>query len=315
MDGKPRVSVIIGIFNGERFLAETVASVFAQTCTDWELLLVDDGSADQSAGIARRYAEQHPQSVRYLEHFGHRRRGQGATRNLGIKHATGEFIAILDHDDVWLPRKLERQVALLDSYPEVAIVCGASRYWYSWAGAAPGQDADYEQSLGVPPNRIYRPPDLLKPTLSEQVIPPIPTDMMFRKESICNLGGFEESFIGALSMFEDQAFLVKIYANLQVYISDECWDLYRIHPDQHCAKVIRSGRKLETEYFFLSWASEYLAMQGLLDSEIEAIIRRRKWPYDHPLFARAKRAGKLLAAKARRAIHRRWDEQPGSEID
>ena len=66
------VSVVTIFLNAERFLDEAVASVFAQTLTDWELLLVDDGSTDGSSEIARRYAHSHPTKVRYLEHEGHR---------------------------------------------------------------------------------------------------------------------------------------------------------------------------------------------------------------------------------------------------
>lgn len=298
MDGKARVSVVVSILNAERFLTETIESVFAQTYKNWELLLVDDGSTDGSTRIAQGYAAKFPQAVRFLEHYKHNRRGQGASRNLGIGNATGEYIATLDHDDVWLPNKLERQVAILDSHPEAALVYGATQYWHSWAGDGSALEADYVQAPGVPANRIYEPPDLLKLTLSEQIVPPIPTDFMFRKDSICNLGGFEESFIGALSMFEDQAFLVKVYAALPVYVSDECWDRYRIHPDQHCAKVIRSGKKPDTEHFFLSWVSEYLEFQDATDVEIEAIISHRMRPYRHPILDRLKR----VVPKARRAI-------------
>jgi glycosyltransferase involved in cell wall biosynthesis len=295
MNGGPRVSVIISILNAERFLAETIESVFAQTFKNWELLLIDDGSTDDSAAMAQGYAAKYPQSVRYLEHYGHRRRGQGASRNLGIRGAAGEFVATLDHDDIWLPNKLERQVAILDAHPGAAMVYGSTQYWHSWEGSASGFEADYVQLPGIPANRVYEPPDLLKPILSEQITPPVPSDLMFRKKNIFSLGGFEESFIGALSMYEDQAFLVKVYTALPVFVSDECWDRYRIHPDQLCARVIRAGRKPDTEYFFLTWVLEYLEFQGIADAEIEAILRSRMWPHHHPFLNR-------LGAKARRTI-------------
>src|SRR5919198_1004258 len=105
----PLVSAIIIFLNAERFIQEAIESVFAQTYDAWELLLVDDGSTDGSTAIARRYAEQHPGKVRYLEHNGHQNRGKSASRNLAIRNCTGEYIAFLDADDVWLPRKLEQQ--------------------------------------------------------------------------------------------------------------------------------------------------------------------------------------------------------------
>src|ERR1051325_5362212 len=102
-DENPLVSVIVPFLNGAKFIREAIESVFSQTYQNWELILVDDGSTDSSSGIARQYAELHPGRVRYLEHEGHQNRGQAPARNLGIRHAAGEFFAFLDCDDIWLP--------------------------------------------------------------------------------------------------------------------------------------------------------------------------------------------------------------------
>src|SRR3990172_11731590 len=124
MSEKPLVSVIIIFYNEERFIEEALECVFAQTYTNWELLLVDDGTTDNSTAIAQRYAEKYPEKVYYLEHPGHQNRGMSATRNLVIANAKGEFIAFLDADDVWLPHKLERQLAIIESQPDAAMVYG-----------------------------------------------------------------------------------------------------------------------------------------------------------------------------------------------
>ncbi|MDJ0799822.1 MAG: glycosyltransferase family 2 protein, partial [Calothrix sp. MO_167.B12] len=101
-DDKHFISCIIIFFNaGEQFFIEAIESVFAQTYENWELLLVDDGSTDGSTEIALRYAQKYPEKVRYLEHKEHQNRGMSATRNLGIRHAKGEYITFLDADDVW----------------------------------------------------------------------------------------------------------------------------------------------------------------------------------------------------------------------
>src|SRR5918994_2063107 len=105
MSGKSLVSCIVIFLDEERFIEEAIKSVFAQTYENWELLLVDDGSTDGSTQIALRYAERHPGKVRYLEHPGHQNRGMSASRNLGISQAKGEYVALLDADDVWLPHK------------------------------------------------------------------------------------------------------------------------------------------------------------------------------------------------------------------
>ncbi|MCZ6672445.1 MAG: glycosyltransferase family A protein, partial [Verrucomicrobia bacterium] len=134
MNAKPLVSVIIIFLNEERFFKEAIESVLAQTYDNWELLLVDDGSTDDSSFIARHYASQRPDQIHYLEHEGHANLGMSASRNLGVRHATGQYISYVDGDDVWIANKLERQVAILDSHPEAVMVYGPVQLWYSWTG-------------------------------------------------------------------------------------------------------------------------------------------------------------------------------------
>ena len=107
------VSIIVPIYNAERFLAEAIDSVLAQTYTDWELLLIDDGSTDRSTEIAQQYAASNPERIHFLEHSGRRNFGVCSSRNLGIGRSRGEYIALLDADDVWLPSKLAEQIALM----------------------------------------------------------------------------------------------------------------------------------------------------------------------------------------------------------
>ena len=113
--GSPRVSPIVIFLDAKSFFGEAIESIIGQDYADWELLLVDDGSTDGTADIARRYAELDSQRIRYLSHPGHENRGMSASRNLGIREARGEYLAFLDADDTWLPGKLTRQVAILDS--------------------------------------------------------------------------------------------------------------------------------------------------------------------------------------------------------
>jgi len=132
MNNIHQVSVITIFLNAEKFIHEAIESVFAQTYDNWDLWLVDDGSTDASAEIARRFANQQSRKVRYLEHVGHKNRGMSASRNLGIRNANGRYSAFLDADDVWLPEKLERQVPILESQPQVAMVYGPTEYWHNW---------------------------------------------------------------------------------------------------------------------------------------------------------------------------------------
>ena len=110
----PLVSVIIPVYNGERYLAEAVESALAQSYRPIEVIVVDDGSTDGTAEIARSFEE-----VRYV---GQTNQGQAAAMNAGIKTARGEFISFLDADDLWPPNKLSVQIDYLLNHPNVAYV-------------------------------------------------------------------------------------------------------------------------------------------------------------------------------------------------
>jgi glycosyltransferase involved in cell wall biosynthesis len=292
MSKNPLVSVIIIFLNGEKFIQEAIESVWAQTYDHWELLLVDDGSTDQSTEMTRLYAQQYPGKVRYLEHAGHQNRGMSATRNVGIRHASGELIAFLDADDVWLPQKLERQVALLRSQPEAAMVYGATQYWSSWTGNPEDAARDYVPVLGVQPDTLFRPPRLI--TLLYplgKATAPCPSDLMVRREIIDCVGGFEESFTGKYQLYEDQAFLAKVYLKGGVFVSSECWDRYRLHADSCMAVVKRAHQYHCVRRYFLHWLEAYLSREGVKDTEIRKALKTAIWPYRHPIWRRLLRRG------------------------
>jgi glycosyltransferase involved in cell wall biosynthesis len=92
VEEKPLVSAVIIFKNDEKYLREAIESVFSQTYQMWELILVNDGSTDESTAIAQRYAVDYPVRVRYLEHLGRQNRGKWKSRILGAGNAIGEFI-------------------------------------------------------------------------------------------------------------------------------------------------------------------------------------------------------------------------------
>ena len=115
--GDRLVSVMIGVYNGERYLGEAIESVLAQTHSPVELIVVDDGSTDGSGEIAASYGP----SVRCIRQ---ERGGMAASRNRAIREASGDFFAFLDADDRFPPAKLERQLAVFDAEPELDVVYG-----------------------------------------------------------------------------------------------------------------------------------------------------------------------------------------------
>ncbi len=120
---KPLVSCIVPVFNGERYLAEALDSIFAQTWRPVEVIVVDDGSTDGSAQIAAGYGAE----VSYIHQAN---AGPAAARNRGLDAARGEFIAFLDADDLWHKEKLVRQMAHFDARPELDL-CSAhvENFW------------------------------------------------------------------------------------------------------------------------------------------------------------------------------------------
>lgn len=107
----PLVSVIMPSFNAERFIGESIESVIAQTVRDWELIVVDDASTDATRAIVTAYRQRDPR-IRLIAQ--RTNSGPAAARNLGLDQAQGDLIAFLDSDDVWYPRKTEKQVAAMD---------------------------------------------------------------------------------------------------------------------------------------------------------------------------------------------------------
>ena len=111
----PRVSIIVPTFNLARYIGRALESVFAQTYVDYEVIVVDDGSTDDTLEVLAQFAGK-------LQYHHQTNKGVGAARNEGLIRAHGELIAYLDADDMWYPKKLERQVDFLDTHKQCGIV-------------------------------------------------------------------------------------------------------------------------------------------------------------------------------------------------
>jgi glycosyltransferase involved in cell wall biosynthesis len=282
MTGNPLVSAIIIFLNAQEFIQEAIESVFRQTYQHWELLLVDDGSTDASTEIARRNAAENPGQVRYLEHPGHQNRGMGASRNLGICHAQGEYIAFLDADDVWLPNKLAEQVSTLDSQPEAGMLYGNTLYWYSWTQEPEDMQRDFVPRPGVASDAVIQPPRLLALFLGGKAAVPCPCSILVRRWAANSIGGFDETFVAVNNLYEDQAFYAKLCLRFPVYVSGACWDRYRQHPGASMAVAQKAGQLIAARRFFLSWLQGYLEQQSEKNAEVWQSLQRELWRIDYP---------------------------------
>ncbi len=116
--GSPKVTVIIPSYNRASFIRETVESVLGQIYENIDLVVVDDGSTDGSLEILESYRDR----IKLLRHEGGANKGQSASINLGMRSSEGEYIAILDSDDTWAPKKIAIQVEYLQQHPDVGLV-------------------------------------------------------------------------------------------------------------------------------------------------------------------------------------------------
>src|SRR5262245_19762108 len=125
MTESPKVSVVIAVYNREKYVRSAVDSILSQTFSDFELLVIDDGSTDGSIAVVQSHSDPRIRLIRNHTNF-----GVSATRNKGIQLARGEYLAFLDSDDWAYPDRLAKQIAFLDNHSEYAAV-GSWSEWMS----------------------------------------------------------------------------------------------------------------------------------------------------------------------------------------
>lgn len=187
----PRVSVVIPTRNRAEWLPRAVGSVLAQTWTDFELLIVDDHSTDETPAVIARFADARIRSFRHEHNF-----GQSKALNTGIEHARGEYVAFLDDDDEWLPAKLAAQVALLDAAPPRV---GLVYCWYEKV------DEASRERIGT--TQLTLRGDIFEHMLALHV-PAATCSWLVRRSTALSIGGFDEG----LQQANDVDFISRICA-------------------------------------------------------------------------------------------------------
>ncbi|MGH9161332.1 MAG: glycosyltransferase family 2 protein [Vicinamibacteraceae bacterium] len=135
------VSAVMPTYNAAPYLKDAVDSVLAQTFAQWELIVVDDGSQDETPGILAAYRDPRIRVVRLPQNC-----GRGAARNAGLAIATGRYVAICDSDDISLPHRFATQVKFLDAHPEIDVVSG--RLLVFWDGCTPRRGTTFPEDPG-----------------------------------------------------------------------------------------------------------------------------------------------------------------------
>jgi glycosyltransferase involved in cell wall biosynthesis len=204
----PRVSVIIPTYNRADLVQQALASVKAQTYRDFEIVVVDDGGTDGTFEVLSADRE-----IRVLRHAG--RRGVSAARNTGIIAARGEWLALLDSDDLWLPDKLARQILLLEGQPAL-LICQTGETWVR-RGVRVNKPLSHRQVGGK----------IFLPSLARCVISP--SAVVLHRRLISDHGGFDETLPAA----EDYDLWLRLTWRYEVGLVDEPLVIKRGgHPDQ-----------------------------------------------------------------------------------
>ena len=234
-DYKPTVSVIIPAYNRAAFLAAAIESVLRQTYNHFEIIVVDDGSVDNTRELATSYP------VKYIYQ---QNQGVSAARNRGISQAIGELVVFLDADDILLPKALEMGVETIASYPECGFVAGSSQ----------GIDADgtITSEADLPSIRVANYLTLLR---GEAFVPP--SVLMFRKTAIEAVGDFDIRFNGT----EDYDFYLRIARQFPIYCHNQTVTQYRRHDNNASNNAVDmlAGclAVLDTNWQFLRGNREY----------------------------------------------------------
>src|SRR5919202_2122484 len=200
----PLISVVIPVYNGEKTIKETIESVLNQTFSDFELIVINDGSQDSTLEIVS--GIQDPR----LKVFSFTNAGLSASRNRGVSQATGEYISFLDADDLWTPDKLESQLKALQANPQAAVA-------YSWTDYIDESNQFLRQGGRITVNgNIYA--NLLMTDLLENGSNPL-----ICKQTLAEVGGFDESLKAA----EDWDMWLRIAARYHFVVVPSPQILYR----------------------------------------------------------------------------------------
>ena len=224
---RPIVSVIIPTYNRAHLIGKAINSVLSQTYQDFEIIVVDDGSTDNTREIIRSFKEKR---VKYIKKY-KKNRGISVARNIGIKVARGKYIALLDSDDEWLPEKLNKQIKVLQSEsPEVGVVC-------SWSYNI-DEKGNYISKRCLPKKDGYIYEDLLSTNPIS-----VPT-MLIRKECFNRVGLFDD----LLNAQEDWDMWIRIAKYYRFALIKIPLVKYRLHSNQLSknlgVKIITANRIL-----------------------------------------------------------------------
>ena len=292
-----RISVILPVHGGARHLAQTLQAVAAQTLPVHEVIVVDDGSPDDSAGVAVAAAIQAALPLRVMRQPC---QGVAAARNAGWAAATGDAVGFLDQDDVWHPDHLARQAAVLQARPEIDVVVSPYLHWFA------GEEGFRDPALLWPP--------LAAPALDEACTGwvyhqflrdcwALTSATLLRRELLASSGGFD----ARLPFSEDWDLWLRLSHQHRFALLNGPPVLYRQH-------AVQGSRRVRDTDFRCRLLLAQVAEHGLASRDGRAVpqaeFRRRIAHYQQAFALHHLQQGN--ARVARRALWQAWARQPGS---
>lgn len=232
----PVVSVIMPAYNASNYIQEAINSVIAQTYTNWELIIVDDGSTDATSSIIVDYSNREGRIKCFYQENGK----QGKARNLGISKASGSYIAFLDADDLWMPEKLEIQLQEIKE-KNVDLVFSDSYIF--------NNDNVFDRSRKMNTlNQIFKGEEALKLFLIGNRIPTL--TVLVKKERIEFVNGFTEK--KEIPLAEDYHLWLKmLISGFVFYGSDKTLAFYRVHIESSTSQDKSASKQLPEVFFDL----------------------------------------------------------------
>jgi glycosyltransferase involved in cell wall biosynthesis len=207
----PQISVIIPTYNRQELVVAALQSVLAQTITGFEIIIVDDGSTDQTEQRLQPYLDR----IRYVKQAN---QGVAAARNTGVRHAHGELLCFLDSDDLWLPTKLEKQLDWAGAHPEYALIATEIQGIDAAGRPTGARKADmYQIQNGLVAERL-----LFGNWIQTSTV-------MVRRAALERAGGFDED-VGQFG--EDWLLWMRIAAESPIYFLPEALAAYRFHNER-----------------------------------------------------------------------------------
>lgn len=255
----PAVTICIPTYNAARYLPDSIGSVLNQDFTDWELVICDDGSTDDTEAVCARYTDARITYLKF-ENGG----GQAANFNRCLRQGSGQFMALLHADDYYLPGYLSQRVSALRADPERVLATGSVLH-VDDAGTSRGEKRDWDT------DQDFSDGSFLRALLMACMV--VPVSMVFRRSAAQQAGDFRPDIVWG----PDWEWALRLCALGGVHYSAAALAAYRVHPGSGTASAINKGFNGPNERTILREAFARLAADSRFEGELKALKRQAYW--------------------------------------